>query len=183
MSASSSYNQTRATLALLLRLTSSGVPLGWEDVGCAALLAVRHVQQRDGSVVPSLVNVPAGFNLSTLIYDSESTPTASMTAYLDAKAKGAHAVLGPARSASSTPVAMVGGVQVCQPSLVCARRALYKFACSDDHRSTVLSPPRVSRGRQPPSSPTGPRARRSPTPGSTRHSLARFPPMRPVQPS
>ena len=45
-----------ATLALLLRLTSSGIQLSdyWVGVGCASILAIEHFNKRNATVVAEL---------------------------------------------------------------------------------------------------------------------------------
>ena len=105
-------NATQAVLGVLLRLTDSGSPLGWDSVGCAVNLAVRHVNERTGIIVPSLVNLSSSFSICALYFDTQSTARGAMEAYLEAKALGAQIVLGPARSATTEPVAVVAGVQV-----------------------------------------------------------------------
>eukprot|EP00966_Prymnesium_polylepis_P183265 4247097-Prymnesium_polylepis.1 len=63
-----------ATLALLLRLSDPTGSLGdyWQGVGCAAVLAVRHFNARNGTVVPSLAAEHGGLRLRELIFDTGS---------------------------------------------------------------------------------------------------------------
>ena len=106
-----SDNALRVGIGLLLRLSDDGAHLNWEDLGCAALLAVDHVNTGNAVIVPQLSTLSAGIALRPLLYDTRSTPQGGLKAYLDARAAGAVVVLGPARSAVSEVVAVAGGIQ------------------------------------------------------------------------
>ena len=43
-------------------------------VACSAALAVRHARARLGVVVPALADLPAGFRLEAIEYDTASSP-------------------------------------------------------------------------------------------------------------
>ena len=103
---------TTAVVALLLQLSSGGVSIGWEDVGCAALLAVQHATARNGTVVPALSGLSEGFAWHALLYDTQSSRRGGSQAYmyLSAREAGAQSVLGPARSSVAEIVASLSGI-------------------------------------------------------------------------
>ena len=101
---------TEAVVALLLRLSSGGASIGWEDVGCASLLAVQQATARNASVVPALSTLSPGFAWRALLYDTESTRRGGSQAFLSARAAGAHAMVGPARSSVAEIVSSLGGI-------------------------------------------------------------------------
>tara|TARA_B110001452_G_scaffold196118_1_gene166099 strand:- start:4103 stop:8938 length:4836 start_codon:yes stop_codon:yes gene_type:complete len=102
-----------ATLALLLRLTSSGVSLSeyWVGVGCATVLAVEHFNTRNATVVPELATLDSPLQLQPLYLNTDSLQAGGLTAYRAALAAGPpHGLLGPPRSAVSVPTAQLGAI-------------------------------------------------------------------------
>ena len=96
-----------ACVALLMRATSNPA---WGGVACAALLAVKHVNERDGRVVANLSSgttaLPTGFNISAAIRDTHSNPIDALRALQDAHALGyTDAVVGAGYSSVSLAVA------------------------------------------------------------------------------
>ena len=99
------------TIGLLMRLTSQFGPLGdfWDGVGCAAVLALRHANERNGAIVPQFAG------LTRTVYDvrtadSSSQPIPGIRAYRELTTHfGASAIVGAARSAVSSPIAHIGG--------------------------------------------------------------------------
>ena len=101
-----------ATLALLLRLTSSGTPLSdyWTGVGCATILAVQHFNARDGAVVPDLQELSSPLQLRELVLNTDSVQSGGIAAYRSALEAVVHGIIGPSRSAVSSPTAQLGGL-------------------------------------------------------------------------
>ena len=102
-----------ATIALLMRLTDPRGSLGdyWMGVGCAAILAVRHFNDHDGSVVPQFASSPnRSLRLNEIVFDTASTEAGGIRAYRTALEKGMHGFVGAARSAVSQPVAQLGSI-------------------------------------------------------------------------
>lgn len=99
-------------IGLLHRWTSAGAELGdsWKHVRCAAELAVRHAQQRNGSVVPALANIPDVHRFTSFNYDTGSVPKTGLKARRQALKNNAQILIGAARSAVSLPLALVGAV-------------------------------------------------------------------------
>ena len=83
-----------ATLGLLFRLNSSGVPLSiyWTGVGCAGLLAVQHFNARDARVVPQLANLTSAMQLQSIVLDTDSVEVGGIRAYRSALAAGVHGI-------------------------------------------------------------------------------------------
>ena len=61
-----------ANLAVLWRRENGAMSTDWDQVSCAAVLAVNHFNARDGSVVPEFAGVPPGFQLHGLYYEYDS---------------------------------------------------------------------------------------------------------------
>lgn len=101
-----------ATLGLLFRLNSSGVPLSiyWTGVGCAGLLAVQHFNARDARVVPQLANLTSAMQLQSIVLDTDSVEVGGIRAYRSALAAGVHGLVGPSRSAVCQPTAQLGAL-------------------------------------------------------------------------
>ena len=115
--ASSAYfdgarNATR--LGLMLRLHSeSGEPLGgvWTAISCGALLGVADANSRNGRIVPELALLDSSLpQIETLILDSNSTARGGIEAYRTGILWGAAAFVGPAKSATSQPVASLASI-------------------------------------------------------------------------
>ena len=68
-----------ASVALLLALSFDGqLYPTYSSWCCAALLALRHVNNRNGSVIPELAELGDGFHLSHEAFDTEmSAPVAA----------------------------------------------------------------------------------------------------------
>jgi hypothetical protein len=151
LAAAATTVERTAMIGILHRLTASGQDLGsyWHGVSCAATLALRHANSRNGSVVAELANLTrTNFIMDGVDEDSQSTPLAGITAYRRLAARGAHAIVGPcvsgfqrrltslvrmltpkradrapvrrARSAVSTPTAQLGSIDRL-PQISCAR--------------------------------------------------------------
>ena len=99
------------TLGLLMRQTSDGVRLGdyWDGMSCAAVLAVRHVNARNGSVVPALGGL-SGTHFRAVVRDTGSVPLSGIISYREAVEQGAHAIVGAARSAVTMPIATLSAI-------------------------------------------------------------------------
>ena len=108
------YTRNSTIVALLMRLSASGTALSrdWQGIACSALGAIRHINEGNGSVVPELA-LGAHENLgwlSPLLYDTDSTAKGGIIAYRHARAMGASAFVGAARSAVVEPLAEIGNV-------------------------------------------------------------------------
>ena len=134
-------NQTHR-IAILHRLEGvNGLSLGasWNQVACAAVLAVRHAQARDGTVVSQLASIPAGLNFTSFSADSASKQPNAIRGWRAAKEAGAKLVVGPARSAVAATVAELGAVDripsisywASSPSLT--DKESYALRCSPNH--------------------------------------------------
>ena len=97
-------------VALLMRLTSGDTPLSdlWGGVACSAMLAIEHANRGNGSIVPELAGARTEPALEPLLYNTRSEPATGVRVYREARAAGAVAVVGPARSAVSQPLAYLG---------------------------------------------------------------------------
>jgi hypothetical protein len=110
--AQASGNNRTSLLGILHRRSNSdGGWLGpyWDGVSCAAVLAVRHANTRNGSVVPDLARLTRT-NINAYHRDTGSVPFSGIGSYRQLVWRGAHAVVGAARSAVSTPLAQLGAV-------------------------------------------------------------------------
>jgi hypothetical protein len=58
-------------------------------MGCAAALALRHVNDKDGTVVPALAVLDPSFRLRGLIYDTRSVSQGGIDAYQRGRANRA----------------------------------------------------------------------------------------------
>ena len=83
--------------------------VGWQQLTCAALLAAKHASAGDGSVVPEL-GALADLDLGLLVRDTNFSHHRTITAYRELRAAGVHALVGSARSATSTTVARLAAV-------------------------------------------------------------------------
>ena len=103
----------KPVVALLMPITDgAGTPLSasWDAVSCAALLAVRHVNARDGRAVTELGAWPDdGFQLGQVLLDTTTEPRRAMEAYKAAREAGVHAIVGPAHSRLSRYIAFDAG--------------------------------------------------------------------------
>ena len=80
-------------------------------MGCAAALAVRHVNEKKGVVVPALAALDPSFRLRGMIYDTRSVSQGGVDAYQRGRANGADAFVGATRSAVSERVALLSGIE------------------------------------------------------------------------
>lgn len=80
------------TLPLFMRVTSSGVPLGfnWKVIGCMATLAVKHFNERNSSVVPELAGVSRDLQLSAPVFDTQSVESGGIMNYRVARGTHSH---------------------------------------------------------------------------------------------
>ena len=107
------FQADNITIALLLRLSSSGQLLddSWKAVSCAAVLAINDANLRRGRIVSQFSSLPSGSpHLHSVVYDTDSNSQGAVPAYRDARSRGAQAIVGPARSAVSEPLAVLGSV-------------------------------------------------------------------------
>ena len=79
-------------------------------MACACLLAVTHVNQRDASVVPALQSLMFNVSINSTIHDTGGIEFDGLLGYRNARLAGASAIVGPARSAVSIPVALQGAL-------------------------------------------------------------------------
>jgi ABC-type branched-subunit amino acid transport system substrate-binding protein len=85
---------------------SAGVTLLSQHLSCAATLAMHHLNQRDGAVVPLLASVPASSTrLQLRAFDTMGTPPGGLDAYGAAVQAGAFALIGPVYSSVTIPIA------------------------------------------------------------------------------
>ena len=78
---------------------------------CAAKLAVRHVNERNNTIIPGLSNLAGNLTrLDTTLYDTGFSESPAINAYRQLVAAGEQAVVGAARSAVSAPVATLGKI-------------------------------------------------------------------------
>jgi ABC-type branched-subunit amino acid transport system substrate-binding protein len=75
------------------------------------MLALRHVNERNGSIVPVLATLTPSFRLRGLIFDTESVSQGGIQAYSDGRAQGADAIVGATRSAVSERIALLAGIE------------------------------------------------------------------------
>ena len=78
--------------------------------GCAALLALRHVNEKNSSVVPQLANLSPNFRVRGLLYDTRTRADLGVAAYTRSVAAGADAIVGAAYSSVTVPVAQFSGI-------------------------------------------------------------------------
>ena len=123
---STTANPNTVNLGLFLRLstwdsttnqrTKKGPP--WEVSAATALIAVDHFNDRNGAVVPAFATLPTTCRVQFVphFFDTQSHPKPSMNAYLQANYDGAwkaykpEVIVGASRSAVSTPLAMLTGL-------------------------------------------------------------------------
>ena len=100
-----------ANLAVLWRRENGGMSgILWDQVSCAAVLAVNHFNARNGSIVPEFASVPPGLQLNGMYYDAWSTGKRAIMAYRKAIADGAHIISGPSRTAQAIPISQLAAV-------------------------------------------------------------------------
>ena len=98
-------------VGLLMGLSSRGAPIRTNYAStCAALLAIRHVNAKDTSVVSSFGSLPASFRIEATLHDTNYTSAGALLAYRTAREAGAFAVLGPERSDSSMSVGRISAL-------------------------------------------------------------------------
>ena len=93
-----------ASIGLLHRLTfEGGLETGdyWHGVACAAELAVRHVNERNGTVVPELARLNR-WQLHSVSIDYANFQLGGMASYRKAKELSVPMLVGPATSAVSS---------------------------------------------------------------------------------
>ena len=90
---------------------TSSAGFDWKQVTCGALLAVKHVNDGDESVIPSLAAITANLtNLTGTLYDTGFSASTAIVSYRQMKAAGGTAMVAAARSAVSRPLALLGEV-------------------------------------------------------------------------
>ena len=94
-----------STPCLTLLMRNLAEP-SWGGVACAALLAMKHVNDRDGTVVPELAQLPPGFKITAEVFNTESDALIGLAALRQAKANGCtDGVVGAGSSSVSIPIA------------------------------------------------------------------------------
>lgn len=86
----------RAACAFFFALTRDGLSRGplLQQAACAALLAVRHVNTRDASVVPGLGQLVANLSMHGELFDTGSAESSASVAFQRASQWGAVAMIG-----------------------------------------------------------------------------------------
>ena len=105
---------TTVNVGMLMRLTNDGVDLGssWKSVAAASLLAVNHFNTRNSSLISKfgqLSSCDVQLVVSPIVYDTQSTSLATAKLVVDGYANW-HAIIGPARSATTVTAATLGGM-------------------------------------------------------------------------
>eukprot|EP00966_Prymnesium_polylepis_P328997 7384769-Prymnesium_polylepis.1 len=117
---------------------------------CAVKLAVKHVNERNDTVVPGLPTMVQNLTLlHSMLYDSGFGAGPSATSFLQMQEAGADALVGPARSVSALETAFLGKnfkMPQCSyfaSATVLANKVLYPYFGrtypSDDVWSSILS--------------------------------------------
>ena len=104
-----------ALVASLTAINRSGVrlPTGQQGQVCGALLARRHIFERDGSIIPQLATLPDDFNITFHLLDTQSLEWRGIDAYRHALfTYNAHIILGPDSSTISIPLAYTASLDV-----------------------------------------------------------------------
>ena len=117
--ANRSESGKRAALGLLLRLSVAASPLKqrallddrWKVVGCAAVLAARHANQRNGTIVAEMANLDPGLRIELSIMDTESSAAGAVVAYRHmVECDGVAGIVGPPLSQESIPLGLLSGI-------------------------------------------------------------------------
>ena len=101
------------TVGLLLRRTTSSGELIETGLGqaCAALLAIRDANERDGSVVAEFARVgPSAPWLDMIARDTRDNDVDGLRAYRQLRDAGARILIGPGRSSVSNVLAVSGSI-------------------------------------------------------------------------
>ena len=103
----------RGSIGLIIPQTNDGAALEgikWKQVACASLIAVQHVREGKGSIVPGLAELTANINLTATMYDSGYRVSPGIRAYRKSAEDGGLALVGAARSAVSLPLAQLAAI-------------------------------------------------------------------------
>jgi len=103
---------TTINVGMLMRLTNDGVDLGnsWKSVAAASLLAVKHFNTRNSSLIPAfgqLSSCDVQLAVSPTVHDSRSTSSRAAQLVVEGY-NNWHAIIGPARSATTVTAATIG---------------------------------------------------------------------------
>ena len=104
-----------ALVASLTLVNRSGVrvPTGQQAQVCGALLAQKHIFERDGSIIPALATLPDDFNITFHMLDTQSLEWEGIDAYRHALfTYNAHVILGPDSSKISIPLAYTASLDL-----------------------------------------------------------------------
>eukprot|EP00966_Prymnesium_polylepis_P135042 3121474-Prymnesium_polylepis.1 len=98
------------TLGFIHRLTTGGNSLGtfWQGVACAGLLAVKHANTRDASIVESFSDLTNTY--AAMSTDSGTSARGTISAYRACQAAGANSIVGPALSFENEILGQLGGL-------------------------------------------------------------------------
>ena len=102
---SGSFNVT-----LIMSMTSGGREVGLRQLGCAPMVASRHINHGISTVVPGLTSLVPQSTVNPFMYDSKQEEDTSIRAYRDGFSLGSRAVIGAARSAVSTVLSLLGAI-------------------------------------------------------------------------
>ncbi|KAL1498902.1 hypothetical protein AB1Y20_013424 [Prymnesium parvum] len=97
------------TIGFIHRISSGGKLLpSWDKVTCAGLMAIKHANERDGTIVAAFANLSKRYiSIST---DSESVEKGTIMGYRTCKAAGVKGIVGPARSATNIQAGYLGAL-------------------------------------------------------------------------
>lgn len=130
----------RATPAALALLMPDLDADPWQAVTCAALLAVRHINSRNGSLVPIVGAGPDdGYELRPILRATGSVVHEALFAFYSAMGNRPHAVVGPAHSRLSRTLALMTSTE---ESIV----PMLSYWSSDTALSDMAAYPHFGRG-------------------------------------
>ncbi|KAL1498962.1 hypothetical protein AB1Y20_013482 [Prymnesium parvum] len=96
------------TIGFIHRISSRGTPIPfWQRVTCAGLMAIKHANERDGSIVAEFASLRKTY--AALSTDSQSVEAGTVAAYQTCKAGHVKGIVGPARSATNLQAGYLGG--------------------------------------------------------------------------
>ena len=91
-------NAVTHRVGLIHQLTTDGAPLGanYNQQACAAVLAIRHAQARNGSIIPALASIPPGHDFQSVSFDTGSVARVAIVSWRAAVAAVGVAIAGRA---------------------------------------------------------------------------------------
>ena len=99
-------------MSLIMSMTSGGSEISnsFRQLGCGPMAAARHINDGVNTVVPTLLDLVPSGTVDARMYDSELLETSSIEAYREGLANGGQVFVGAARSAVTTILSMLAGV-------------------------------------------------------------------------